>query len=120
MTETSYLTAYDVSETGYLVVAALNSPDEWVGKTIVAVGDHMHPQEYVKIWSDVIGKPARYQAITPEVFASFGFPGAEELGHMFAYFNEYGLFPADWDASSGKKAYPKLRTWKEWLQAGKW
>ncbi len=40
---------------GESVASALNQSEEWIGKDISLAGSHMHPQEYVKIWSEVKG-----------------------------------------------------------------
>jgi len=120
MPETSYLTAFDVDDLGPGVAAAFKSPNEWVGKRIIFVGDHKHPQEYVKEWSEILGKPARYQTMTVEQFIKLGIPHGEDYAHMFQYYSEYGMFPRDWDTTTGKKANPQLKTFSQWLQAGGW
>lgn len=126
-----------MDQVGYGALAAFNEPDVWDGKRLIMAGDHMHPQEYVKAWSEATGpfppplyssaqilvlmcqrnagKPARYDPISVEQFLSFA-PGMEELGHMYDYFNKYGLFPANWDLESSRKACPALNTFATWVK----
>ncbi len=106
----------------------------------------MHPQEYVKIWSEVkgsiflnisslhhlnliyltlvfpplcviVGKPAKYSPLPVEEFAKLPFPGAQELAEMFAYFEEYTYY-GHHDFSLGRKASPHLKTWRQYLEQG--
>ena len=36
-----------------------------------------------------LGQPVRYNAVTPEQYRGFGFPGAEDLGNMFQFYAEF-------------------------------
>ncbi len=36
-------------------MTVLNNPNEYMDKDVPLAGSHMHPQEYVKIWSEVKG-----------------------------------------------------------------
>jgi len=118
--ETSYLTAYDVEDTGGATLAALKHPNEWKNKFIPLAGSHMHPQEYVSVFSKVTGLPAKYNYVSPEDWAKFPFPGAKEMAEMFGYFNEFTYFGGTHDLSLGKKAFPQLKSFEEWLKSSGW
>ena len=67
---------------GVLVASALTKP-ELIGQRIgqasfLATGD-----ELAEIFSQVTGKTITYNGVPWEVFAQFGFPGADELAQMF-------------------------------------
>ena len=38
------------------------------------------------------GKPVKFNSVPEKVFASFPFPGAEEMATMFCFFDEYGYY----------------------------
>ena len=38
------------------------------------------------------GREVRYNAVSPEVYRSFGFPGAEDLGNMFQFKRDFEIF----------------------------
>ncbi|HZA97786.1 MAG TPA: hypothetical protein VE399_03350, partial [Gemmatimonadales bacterium] len=52
----------------------------------------------------------------PEVYRSFGFPGADDLGNMFQFkrdFNDY--FVGVRDIGFSRSLNPELQTFDEWL-----
>ena len=56
----------------------------------------------------------------PEVYRSFGFPGAEDLGNMFQFkhdFNEYFCGARNLDFS--RTLNPELQTFETWLERNK-
>jgi len=53
-----------------------------------------------------------YVPIPSEVFASFGFPGAEDLAAMFKYFVAAPFTPED---EVLRKANPRAKTFAQWL-----
>jgi len=115
MAPTDKLAAFDVEDTGEAVVSAFNHPGEWNQKQIALFGDNMQVQEYVRLIGEAAGKPAKLNSITPEVFGSFGFPGAHEMANMLGYFSEFGYF-GNWDLSTAKRAAPHLKSFEAYLK----
>jgi uncharacterized protein YbjT (DUF2867 family) len=74
------LGAYAVEDTGGVVAAILEQPQAYRGRTVGVVGDDLPPAAYAAIMTRVLGKPVVYNYIPREVFAGFGFPGAEGPG----------------------------------------
>jgi hypothetical protein len=66
----------------------------------------------------VLGVPVAYNHIPREVFASFGFPGAEDLANMFD-FNRRFLLGRQADLMQSKELYPPMQSFEEWLQANR-
>lgn len=52
--------------------------------------------------------------IPREVFAGFGFPGAEDLANMFA-FNQRYIPERTADLARSRALYPALQTFAQWL-----
>jgi hypothetical protein len=71
-------------------------------------------------FSKALGKEVGYNAVPPEVYRSFGFPGAEDLGNMFQFkrdFEEYFCGARNLDFSRGLN--PALQTFDQWLAQNK-
>ena len=57
-----------------------------------------------------------YNAVTPEQYRGFGFPGAEDLGNMFQFYAEFEKEFEGWrDVNLSKKLNPELQSFKMWL-----
>ena len=65
---------------------------EFIGKTVGIAGEHLTGAQMAAALTKALGQEVRYNDVPPEVYRSFGFPGAEDLGNMFQFkrdFNEY-------------------------------
>jgi hypothetical protein len=63
-----------------------------------------------------LGKEVGYTNVPPEVYRSFGFPGADDLGNMFQFkrdFNEY--FCGARDLAFSRSLVPDMQTYQQWL-----
>jgi uncharacterized protein YbjT (DUF2867 family) len=65
---------------------------EFIGKTLGIAGEHLTGAQMAAVLTRALGQEVRYNDVPPEVYRSFGFPGAEDLGNMFQFkrdFNDY-------------------------------
>lgn len=46
-------------------------------------------EQMAKTLTKALGEVVRFHAVTPEVYRSFGFPGADDLGNMFQFYQEF-------------------------------
>lgn len=112
---------FAVEDTGLVVAKVLESADAYRGKRIALVGDKLSPSEMAATLSKHFGKEVRFNSVPEKVFATFPFPGADELANMFNYFHEFGYFGEkvnSRDIWEGKAIAP-LRTFAEWAQTWK-
>jgi hypothetical protein len=59
-------------------------------------------------------------AVPPEVFRTFGFPGADDLGNMFQYKRDFEpSFRAARDVNGSRQLNPSLRDFSTWLAENK-
>ncbi|MGE3840594.1 MAG: NmrA/HSCARG family protein [Vicinamibacterales bacterium] len=89
-----------------------------IGKTIGIAGDHLTGEEMAASMTRALGQTVRYNAVAPEAYRSFGFPGAEDLGNMFQFkrdFNDY--FCGARSVSESKALNSQLQTFDAWLAA---
>jgi uncharacterized protein YbjT (DUF2867 family) len=89
---------------------------EYVGKTVGIAGGHLTGAQMAAALTKALGREVRYNAVPPEVYRSFGFPGAEDLGNMFQFkrdFEEYfcGVRKLD----EARALNPALQSFDDWL-----
>ncbi|NNG15238.1 MAG: NmrA/HSCARG family protein [Gemmatimonadales bacterium] len=91
-----------------------------IGKTVGIAGEHLTGAEMAAALSTAMEEPVGYNAVSPEVYRGFGFPGAEDLGNMFQYKRD---FEADYcgarDLAFSRSLNPSLQTFAVWLDRNK-
>lgn len=107
---------YAVEDTGGVVAGILDNLSAYSGKTLEIAGDSIPIAEVAQILSNVVGKKYEYVAIPAEAFATFGFPGAEDLADMFRWFC-HPKFHRDVELT--KKLYPGVKAFKKWAEENK-
>lgn len=93
---------------------------ELIGKTLGIAGEHLTGSQMAAAFSRALGKEVGYNAVPPEVYRSFGFPGAEDLGNMFQFkrdFEEY--FCGARNLGVARSLNPSLQTFEQWLGENK-
>ena len=93
---------------------------ELIGKTIGIAGEFLTCAQMASALSKALGKPVRYNEITPAVYRSFGFPGADDLGNMFQVYRdcEKAVCGAR-DLNLARSLNPELQTFEQWLGKNK-
>jgi hypothetical protein len=79
-------------------------------------GEHPTGAEMARALTGALGQEVRYNNVPPEVYRSFGFPAADDLGNMFQFkrdFNQY--FTGARDLGFTRSLNPELQTFKQWL-----
>lgn len=109
------IAAGDIGGCAYGVFAA---GDEFIGKTVSIAGGHLSGQEMADGLSKALGKEVRYNAVSPDVYRSFGFPAADELGNMFQFNAEFSdEYCAKRDLDATRRLNPGLQSFDTWLAA---
>ena len=66
--------------------------------------------------SKALGQEVGYNEISPEVYRSFGFPGADDLGNMFQYYRDFDtVCNSTRDVKYSKELNPALHSFDMWL-----
>jgi uncharacterized protein YbjT (DUF2867 family) len=93
---------------------------EFIGKTVGISGEHLSGKEMAAALTKALGKEVRYNEVTPEVYRSFGFPGADDLGNMFQYKRDFEQqFRGLRDPAFARSINPELQTFEQWLARNK-
>ncbi|MBZ5856929.1 NmrA/HSCARG family protein [Flavihumibacter profundi] len=109
----SGISAEDIGKCAYGI---FKKGESLVGKTVGIAGEHITCADMAKALTKVLGEEVRYNSVTPEMFRSFGFPGAEDLGNMFQYYQEFEKeFTAARDIDNARALNPELLSFDMWL-----
>jgi uncharacterized protein YbjT (DUF2867 family) len=93
---------------------------ELIGQYVGVAGDHLTGSEMAATLTSAIGEEVVYNSVPPEVFRSFGFPGADDLGNMFQYKRDFeNEFRGPRDVDATRKLNPSLQSFSAWLAANK-
>ncbi|HEY1952634.1 MAG TPA: NmrA/HSCARG family protein [Gemmatimonadaceae bacterium] len=111
------IAAEDIGKAAY---AIFEKGDEMIGKTLGIAGGHLSGAQMAKSLTKALGQEVKYNAVTPEVFRGFGFPGADDLGNMFQFNSEFEQDCCDARSISETKSLnPELQTFDRWLTQNK-
>jgi uncharacterized protein YbjT (DUF2867 family) len=108
-----------VYDLGPVVAGILDRKDQFLGKSIPVTGDYLTPNEMAAIFTKVWKKNVRANIVPKEKFASLPMPNAEEMGDMFEFFHKFGYFGEKVngkDIWEGKKIYPGILSFEQWLR----
>ncbi|MGQ8335072.1 NmrA/HSCARG family protein [Sunxiuqinia sp. A32] len=111
------MSAEDIGKSAFGIFKA---GDQYKNQSIGISGEHLTGQQMADTFSKVYGKEVKYNDVPAEVFRSFGFPGAEDLGNMFQFKAEFeDYFCGFRDVEKTKTLNPELLTFHNWLSQNK-
>lgn len=93
---------------------------KYIGKRVGIAGEHLTGKQMASALTTALGQEVGYNAVPPEVYRSFGFPGADDLGNMFQFkrdFEQYFCGVRKLDES--RALNPLLQTFDQWLGKNK-
>ncbi len=104
-----------VDDVGGVVARVFEQRDRFLGKTVGIVGDDLTGSGYAEVMSRVLDRTVKYNHIPREVFAQFGFRGADDLADMFEYYRVY-VPNRRADIEQCRAVYPGMRSFEQWLR----
>ena len=111
------MTSEDIGKCAYGI---FKRGSEFIGKTVGVAGEHLTGAQMAASLARALGEEVRYNSVTPEVYRSFGFPGAEDLGNMFQFKRD---FEKDYcgarNLQVARALNPALQTFDQWLEQNK-
>jgi len=91
---------------------------EFIGKTVGVAGEHLTGAQMATELTKALGKNVRFNDVPADVYRSFGFPGAEDMGNMFQFKRD---FETSYCGARGtefsRSLNPELLTFAAWLKA---
>jgi uncharacterized protein YbjT (DUF2867 family) len=111
------IAAEDIGRCAYGI---FKSGPEFIGKTVGIAGEHLTGTQMAAAFSKALGRDVGYNAVSPEAYRSFGFPGADDLGNMFQFKRDFEReFCAARNLDVSKRLNPKLQSFAVWLERNK-
>jgi uncharacterized protein YbjT (DUF2867 family) len=93
---------------------------DYIGKTVGIAGGHPTGTEMADALSRALGERVNYNAVPADVYRSFDFPGADDLGNMFQFHRDFNAyFCGSRDLDESRKLNPSLQSFDEWLAKNK-
>jgi uncharacterized protein YbjT (DUF2867 family) len=107
------IAAGDIGAVAYGIFADAGT----IGTTIGIAGGHLTGADMAASLSRALGEKVNYNAVSPELYRSFGFPGAEDLGNMFQFNAEFSdEYCAARPIAGARALDPDLHSFDEWLE----
>jgi uncharacterized protein YbjT (DUF2867 family) len=114
------LAAIAVEDIGKCAYGIFKRGSEFIGKKVGIAGENLTGAQMAAAMSKALGKEIGYNAVPPDVYRSFGFPGADDLGNMFQFkrdFNDYYCGARSPEFS--RSVNPELQNFETWLAKNK-
>jgi uncharacterized protein YbjT (DUF2867 family) len=115
-TDDKKLPAIAAEDIGKCAYAIFKRGQEFIGKKIGISGEQLTGAQLAVGLTKALGREVVYNAVTPEAYRGFGFPGADDLGNMFQFkrdFNDYFCGARSVEFTRGLN--PELLTFDAWL-----
>jgi uncharacterized protein YbjT (DUF2867 family) len=107
------IAAEDIGKCAYGI---FKKGQELIGKTVGIAGEQLTGNQMAAAMSKSLGQEVIYNKIPASVFRSFGFPGADDLGNMFQFYDEFAdELNKIRDVATSKKLNPELQSFDQWL-----
>lgn len=89
-----------------------------VGKRIGIAGGEPTCEEMAQSLSRALGEEVRYNNVSAATYRSFGFPGADDLGNMFQFYQEFEeVCTSTRDVAYSRELNPSIQSFDQWLAA---
>jgi uncharacterized protein YbjT (DUF2867 family) len=93
---------------------------ELIGKTVGIAGEHLTGTQMAAALARALGQEVRYNEVPPDVYRSFGFPGAEDLGNMSQFKRDFNdQFCGARNLEVARALNPSLQSFDMWLAQNK-
>jgi len=107
------IAAEDIGKCAYGI---FKKGSEMIGKRIGIAGEQLTGYEMAGALSKALREPVVYNKVPAAVYRSFGFPGADDLGNMFQFYDEFEKeLNKTRDVSVSKQLNPELLNFEQWL-----
>jgi uncharacterized protein YbjT (DUF2867 family) len=101
---------------GKCAYAIFRRGKEFIGKTVGIAGDHLTGEQMAAALTKALGMEILYNAVTPEAYRGFGFPGADDLGNMFQFKRDFeSAFCGARSLGFSRALNPAMQTFEAWL-----
>ncbi len=101
---------------GKIALGIFKRGSEFIGKTVSVAGEHLTGSQMAEKLGSAMGEEVRYFDVDPDVYRSFGFPGADEMGNMFQFKRDFEAeYAGARDLDFARQLNPELQDFDAWL-----
>ncbi len=104
------------SDIGKCAYGIFKAGDTYKGKTVAIAGEHITGARMAASMTRALGTEIGYNDVPADVYRSFGFPGADEMGNMFQFKRD---FEADYvgarNLDVARSLNPELQSFNDWI-----
>ena len=102
---------------GKCAYGIFKSGGEYIGKTVGIAGEHLTGSEFASALSRALGREVKYNNVSPDIYRSFGFPGAEDMGNMFQFKRDFEqAYCSARSVEFSRKLNSELQSFETWLK----
>jgi uncharacterized protein YbjT (DUF2867 family) len=105
-----------VADIGKCAYGIFKAGETYKGKIVSIAGEHLTGAQMASAFARVLGTEVKYNDVPADVYRSFGFPGADEMGNMFQFKRD---FEADYvgarNLDTVRAINPDLLSFDAWL-----
>ena len=107
----------DIGKAAY---AIFKRGDEFIGESVGIAGEHLTGAEMAGALTQALGQEVVYNDVPADVYRSFDFPGADDMGNMFQFKRDFNEdFRAARNPEVARSLNPSLQTFDQWLAENK-
>jgi len=108
------IAAEDIGKSAY---GLFKAGTQYIGKTVGILGEALTIEEMGKVLSKVLGVgPVKYNAVEADLYRSFGFPGADEMGNMFQAYRDFATqMLANRSLAASRTLNPALQSFEQFV-----
>ena len=111
------IAAEDIGKCAYGIFKKGN---EFIGKTVGISGGHLTGKQMADSLTKALGQEVVYNSVPFDMYRSFGFPGAEDLGNMFQFKHDFeNYFTGARSLEFSKSLNPSLQSFDDWVAVNK-
>ncbi|EJD47470.1 NAD(P)-binding protein [Auricularia subglabra TFB-10046 SS5] len=117
--EDTYIPSYSNDQAGAWVLTAFKNPSEWIGKDIIAVGEHNTPKTFSAVLSKALGKEVKPKPITREEFFQLAHVPNSFVVELFLnmkFFYERQPPNSGFDEAASRKIFPGQHTFEDFVK----
>ena len=109
-----------VEDIGKCAYGIFKRGSEFIGKKVGIAGEHLTGAQMAAGLTKALGQEVRYNAVPPDVYRGFGFPGAEDLGNMFQFKRDFEKYYCGARSPEfARSLNPELQNFETWLAQNK-
>jgi uncharacterized protein YbjT (DUF2867 family) len=107
------IAAEDIGKCAYGIFKA---GDQYIGKRVGIAGEHLTSAQMAAGFSKALGRTVRSNDVSWDMYRSFGFPGADDLGNMFQFNHDFNdAFAGVRSVAESRRLNPQLQSFEQWL-----